>query len=323
MAIKMHTAYTAQGLISTTSAIGICIIEKSHENASQILSQADQACEAARQAGSNQVELYTPLTPKTGTVRQEEEIMAQIREAVSQERMQLLYQPIASFQSNAIERYKVYLHILDENHKPLPMYLLAPVAERRGLMGPLDKWVILKALETLAERHDKPTTLFVRISQNSVLQREFCSWLGKRLQDAGLSGSSLVIEVTEECTEHHFKETKALRERLRDITCGFALSHVGGRANSEHILSSLVPDYIKLDSELFEKLIKSKTETSHHALAALAGKAREMNTLVIASNIASAPQMTSIWQFGVTLVQGDMVQEASPQMDFDFQQFAS
>jgi diguanylate cyclase (GGDEF)-like protein/PAS domain S-box-containing protein len=321
MAIKMHTAYTTQGLISTASAIGICIIEKSHENASQLLSQADQACEAARQAGSNQVEIYTPPVPRTGAVRQEEEIMTQIREAVSQERMQLLYQPIASFQSNAIERYKAYLRILDENHKPLPMHLLAPVAEKRGLLGPLDKWVILKALETLAERHGKPTTLFVRISQNSVLQQEFCNWLGKRLQDAGLSGSSLVIEVTEECTEHYFKETQTLREQLQDMACGFALSHFGNRANSEHILSSLTPDYIKLDSGLIEKLIKSKQETSHQALAAIAAKAREMNTLVIASNIASAPQMASIWQFGVTLVQGDMVQEASPQMDFDFQQF--
>ncbi len=322
MEIKMHTINTAQGLISTASAIGICFIEKSHENAIQILSHADQACEVARQAGSNQVQSYTPPTLKTGVVRQEEEIMTQIREAVSKERMRLLYQPIASFQGNASERYKAYLRIVGENYKPLPMNLLAPVAERRSLMGPLDKWAILKALEALIERHGRSTTLFIRISQNSVLQKDFCRWLEKRLQDAGLPGSALVIEVTEECAEHYFQETRALRERLRDMACGFALSHFGSRTNSEHILINLVPDYIKLDGELIEKLVKSKDETSRQALAAIAEKAREMNTLVVASDIASAPQMASIWQFGVTLVQGDMVQEASQQMDFDFQQFA-
>ena len=46
-----------------------------------------------------------------------------------------------------------------------------------------------------------------------------------------------------------------------------------------------------------------------------------MKTLVIAAYIASAPQMASIWQFGVTLVQGNMVAEAGPTLDFDFKQF--
>jgi len=39
--------------------------------------------------------------------------------------------------------------------------------------------------------------------------------------------------------------------------------------------------------------------------------------------VSTAPQMASIWQFGVTLVQGNMVAETSPQMDFDFRQYSS
>jgi EAL domain-containing protein (putative c-di-GMP-specific phosphodiesterase class I) len=47
-----------------------------------------------------------------------------------------------------------------------------------------------------------------------------------------------------------------------------------------------------------------------------------METRVVAEGISSAPQMASIWQYGVTLVQGDMVQEPGPEMDFDFHMFA-
>jgi EAL domain-containing protein (putative c-di-GMP-specific phosphodiesterase class I) len=234
----------------------------------------------------------------------------------------LLYQPIASFQGDSIERYKTSLRILGEDSKPLPMTLLAPVAEKRGLMGPLDKWAILKALEALAEREGKATMLFIPLSQNSILQRDFCKWLEKRLQDTGLPGSALAIEVTEEHAETYFHEIKVLREQLQAIGCGFAISHFGHRANSEHILSNLAPDYIKLDGELIEQIVRSKNEVSRQALAAITEKARLMKTLVVAADVASAPHMASIWQFGVTLVQGDMVQEASPQMYFDFQQFA-
>ena len=38
--------------------------------------------------------------------------------------------------------------------------------------------------------------------------------------------------------------------------------------------------------------------------------------------VSTAPQMASIWQFGVTLVQGNMVAEAGPKLDFDFKQYA-
>lgn len=321
-AIRMHTTQAAQGLINTASAIGICLIEKTHENASQIISLADQACDSALQSGDNQVQLYRPPAPRTGIVRQEAEIMAQIREAVSQERMQLFYQPIASFQSDSTERYKASLRILGADAKPLNMDLLVPVAEKRGLMGPLDKWAILKALEALAEREGKTTKLFIRLSQNSILQKDFCQWLENRLQYTELPGSTLVIEVTEEYAESYFQETKTLREQLRAIGCGFTIAHFGNRASSEHILNKLTPDYIKLDSELIEQIIRSKNDASRQALAVITEKARQMKTLVVAANIASAPQMASIWQFGVTLVEGDMVQEASLHMDFDFHQFA-
>ena len=43
-----------------------------------------------------------------------------------------------------------------------------------------------------------------------------------------------------------------------------------------------------------------------------------MNAQVVAANIANANQMASIWQFGVTLVQGDMVHQADSGDEFRF-----
>ena len=57
-------------------------------------------------------------------------------------------------------------------------------------------------------------------------------------------------------------------------------------------------------------------------MAEMAQQAQELNVRVVASGVTTAPQMAGIWQFGVTLVQGNMVAEASDQLDFDFRQYA-
>ena len=323
--IKDHVSHAAQKLITTASATGICLIQDQHEHASRILAHADRACEAARQLGANHVQIYNPRQDRNEVQIREEELVELIRDAISGERLDLLYQPIASFQGGANERYKVELQILDRDQEPLSMPILEPVAEHRGLMFPLDKWIIGRGLERIAERYrlgKSPPTLFIPISGNSVKEGGFCEWLSHRLVDTGLSGEFLVIEIKEEHAERYFKESKNLRDRLRDLKCGFALFKFGGKDNSERILEHLMPDYIKLDSALIEKLSKTKDAASTEAMKALTEKAREMNTTVIAEDISSAPEMASIWQYGVTLVQGNMVQEPSPDMKFDFQMFA-
>jgi EAL domain-containing protein (putative c-di-GMP-specific phosphodiesterase class I) len=87
-------------------------------------------------------------------------------------------------------------------------------------------------------------------------------------------------------------------------------------------LNHLVPDYIKLESTLIEHIAKAKDDNSRRSITNLTQQAQAMHAQVVASGIANANQMASIWQFGVTLVQGDMVREPDTEMAFDFAEFA-
>lgn len=170
----------------------------------------------------------------------------------------------------------------------------------------------------------KPPVLFVRVSYNSIVDKDFFDWLSKRFKDSGLPGRYLVLEIKEDNAEEYFEEAKLLRSRLRELGCGMALSHFGGKAHSDRLLKEIVPDYIKLDGNLIERLAKTKDETSRRSMAMLlTEQVQSLNIRVVAAGVSTAPQMASIWQFGVTLVQGSMVAEAGPRLDFDFRQYAS
>jgi EAL domain-containing protein (putative c-di-GMP-specific phosphodiesterase class I) len=319
-------------LLTTTCCIGVYDARDSHESALQILSHADRACEAARQKGGNQIEVYA--TPKEENIsertssamsEQDEATIRLIRGALTNGRFSLSYQPIVSFESADEARYKVYLRIADEAGDLQPMDKLGSVAVRYGMMNTLDKWTIIRGMAGLIEiqkKGDKPPMLFIRLSRNSLLENDFFDWLIKRLKESRLAPQLLAFEIKEDDADESFEEVRLLRVRLRELGCGIALSHFGGKSHSERLLKELTPDYIKLDGSLIERLAKAKDENSRKAMALLAKRAHELSARVVAAGVMTAPQMASIWQFGVTLVQGNMVAEASDHLDFDFRQYA-
>lgn len=319
-------------LFTTTCCIGVYQTSDSHETPVQMLSHADRACEASRQKGGNQVEMYSP--PKVEPERpggavaineQDEAAIRQIRHALTNNRLSLIYQPIVSFENAEEARYKVYLRTLDDEDKPQPIDKLGGVAVRYGLMSALDKWTIIRGLSALIELQKAGTrlpTLFIRVSRNSILDKEFMDWLTKCFKDSRLPPSELVLEIKEDDADEYFEETRQLRTRLKPLGCGMALSHFGGKAHSDRLLRDLTPSYIKLDGSLIERLAKAKDENSRRAMAVLTQQANDLSIRVVAAGVSTAPQMASIWQFGVTLVQGNMVAEAGTKPDFDFRQYA-
>ncbi len=316
-------------LFTTTCCIGVCNAHESHFSATQILANADRACEAARQKGGNQVEVYEPpkdeRSGRAAISEQDEASIRLIRNALTKGRLSLIYQPIVSFENAEEARYKVYLRLLDDSDQPQPMDKLGAVAVRYGLMSTLDKWTLIHSLKTLMEIQQAgatPPALFVRISRNSLHDKEFVDWLSKRIKESRLAGNRIVLEVKEDNADDCFEETRQLRGNLRELGCGLALSHFGGKTHSDRLLKELLPDYIKLDGSLIERMSKAKDEKSRLAMSDLTQQAQELQTQVVAAGVSTAPQMASIWQFGVTLVQGNMVAEAGPNLDFDFRQYA-
>ena len=328
-----ETSFNINGkLFTTTCCVGIYKASDSHETPIQILSHADRACEAARQKGSNQVEVYTP--PKAERERQggggaiaeqDEAVIRQIRNALTNSRLSLIYQPIVSFENAEEARYKVYLRMLDEADKLQPIDKLSSVAIRYGLMSALDKWTVIRGLSALIELQkagNRLPVLFIRISRNSIMDKDFIDWLSKCFKDSRLPSEQLVLEIKEDDADECFEEIRQLRARLKTLGCHIALSHFGGKTHSERLLQELTPNYIKLDGSLIERLAKAKDENSRRAMAVLTQQAQNLEIRVVAAGVSTAPQMASIWQFGVTLVQGNMVAEAGPKPDFDFHQYA-
>lgn len=320
-AIKDKDFQANRQLVTTACSIGACMVGEARQDVGELIAQADRACETARLMGGNQIQFYNPASAGKEADADTLQELKKLQDAFSQGRSNLLFQPIASLTGDDQQRYKALLALRGPEGRPMAVPPLTALAEEHGQMREPDRWTLTRGLEILAERRlaGHPIVLFVRLSRNSLADAEFGQWLEQRCRDETPADGGLVLEIPEDCAQRYFKEAKELRQRLQSSGCHLALSHFGRGETSETALRHLTPDYIKLDGELIEKA--SREPELERRLRQLTEQARAQGTRIIADRVSNAAQLARIWQFGVTLVQGDLVQAPSPDMRFDFAQF--
>ena len=322
--VDENVSHYNKRLISTKSSVGICLVNGYYKTALDILSHANEACELARQDSSEKVVIYKLDTSELDQEAQEIAVVELIEEAIAAGRIKLLYQPIASFQGDSANRYHISLQVSDADQQVLQLESYRRIAESHQLMLKLDRWAIASALKAIAKRPAKSLTqLFVPISVNTVDDNKFVQWLESSLEQAGVEGTSLVLEISELTAEHYFEAVRPLRAQLVRLQCRFAISDFASTEQSERLLQNLKPDIVRLKTDLIERISRSRNEEALKRLAALTESAQKNGALIIASNVSTPQQMASIWQYGASMAQGSVVQDPSETMDFDFSQFFS
>ena len=164
-------------------------------------------------------------------------------------------------------------------------------------------------------------TVFVRVSSNSITDADYRDWLVQQLAERGLPGNVLVLEVAEAVVEPYFADLIQLRQAVEPRGCLLALDGFGGRPYSEQLLRQLHPAYARIGMALMEQA--QQDGAVKRQLEELTSLAAQLHVQVIASDVDNPAQMAVTWQFGVTLVQGDVVQPPGPELAFDFHQCAT
>jgi len=321
-AVDDNVSHFNKRLISTKASIGVCLVSGYYQNALDILSHANEACELARQSHSESVVVYKLDASELDQESQEFAVVELIEESIAAGRIKLLYQPIASFYGDSTNRYHVSLQLIDAEEQIIPLNHFQRIAENHQLMLKLDRWAIASALKAIAQRPAEPLTqIFVSLSNNSVDDSKFIQWLESSLQQAGVNGRALALEVAESTAEHYFEAVRPLRAQLVRLKCSFTLSEFASTGQSLRLLENLKPDIVKLNTALIEKISRSRDQDAIKRLAELAKAAQQNGSQIIADNVSTPQQMASIWQYGASMAQGPVVNNPTEAMNFDFSEF--
>ncbi len=308
--------------LNSNCSIGITLLDEHTPDTGEILLRAERATNEARKKGPGAFVIYKP---KEGELTQKEidaKIVADLKLALKNNRFVLYYQPVISLHGDTDERYEVFVRMLDEDNNIIMPADFLPAADRTGMSIAIDRWVLLSTITTLTKcwKEGKRTLFFVKLAANSLQDASLMSWLKEQLKKYNVPKNSLIFEVKESVAVTSLKYTAELAKSLQELNCGFALDDFGTGNNPFELLKHIPADYLKLERSFMDGL--STSTENQEAVKNITEKAMELNKLTIAQCVQDATSLSVLWGMGINFIQGNFLQEPSPELDYDFTSMA-
>ena len=304
--------------ITIKPAVGAVKIDQFSEDVSDVLNKAKECCDKAWESDTNEIAIYKPNDEQMGEQEKDERWTLKLREAVKENRLALLYQPIISLHGEPGERYQIYTALRNNDNELVAASEFVSRIERTGFGKMLDRWIILNALKKLSELRNKGADmrLFIKLSSNSILDKDLPKWLNEQFNTNGISPNFVCFEIKEAVLISHFKESKNLVTALQAMKSEIAIDAFGAGDNPAKILKAIPANYVKICYSLMSGV--SENEENQQAIREIAEALKPVGTKVIAQFIEDADTLSILWSLGINYTQGNFLQPPGEQPNYDF-----
>ena len=292
-------------------SIGVTSITSSRFATHEILAQADMACQTAKTNGRNRVEFYNVSGKLNERMAQDIHWTRTIRNALEKSEFVLHYQPLMHIKTQSITHYEALLRLKTNRGLVGPQSFL-PAVSRFGLMGEIDRWVVERAIQALAEfeRAGSRLRLSVNLTRFSFEDDSFASQVRTLLKEYAVSGDQVCFEITEQMAVRFAVKTDRQIAMLRDLGCLIAVDDFGTGYSSFSYLKRLPADYLKIDGSFIKELTRSKVDQSMVRMIGEVAYAAGLET--VAEYVESAAAMELLEKYGIDYAQGFHIGRAVP-----------
>jgi diguanylate cyclase (GGDEF)-like protein len=258
-AVKHFRFEWEKDTFSLTTSCGLYYIEQGTESVSKILTGADAACFAAKEAGRDRIHDYSDHDSEMEHRKDIMEFVSQIDRALENDRFALNVQKIQPIdEENSDVHYEILLTVLDEDDNPLPPQDFIIAAETYNRMGAVDRWVIKNAFDFISSNILKLEDLgafSINISGNSLTEDDFMEFVLEQFNRTRLPTSKVCFEITETSAIGSLDDVVEFMEKMKIIGVQFSLDDFGTGLSSYSYLRNLPVDFLKIDG-IFVKDIK-------------------------------------------------------------------
>jgi diguanylate cyclase (GGDEF)-like protein len=240
-------------------SIGVVPITGDSADVAGLLSAADSACAAAKEAGRNRVFSFQENDLDLMRRRKEMQWAAKINNALEESRFDLYrmkIEPLQRHESGA--HYELLLRMKDETGKIVSPTDFILAAERYGITPQIDRWVVENALRWLVSEADERERLAlcsINLSGQSLVDSDFLPFVQRVLKNSGIDGSKICFEITETAAIASYSQANRFIEALKkENGCKFALDDFGTGLSSFGYLKHFPVDFLKIDGSFVKEI---------------------------------------------------------------------
>lgn len=222
------------------------------------------------------------------------QLETELRRAVERNEFKVFYQPIISVGDNKIIGFEALLRWQHPARGIITPSEFIKAAEETGLIFPLGQWVIREACGQLkAWQEQFPScrnfTVSVNVSSGVFSQQNFYELVHNILQETGLDGSCLRLEIVERMLIEDPEPAAALMSLLNDLNVRFDIDDFGIGYSALNYLRHFPIKGLKIDRSFIKALTFDKNNVK--IVKTIIALGHDLGLDVIAEGIETVEQL--------------------------------
>jgi len=300
--------------IFITASIGIALYPYDGKNVQDLLKNADVAMYHAKSKGRNNFQYYSPAMNFAALEALTME--HKLHKAIEKDELLLFYQPKKSFVRDRVVGMEALLR-----WKPADGDIIMPsqfisIAEETGLITELGKWALRHACMQAKEWQNagyESLVVSVNLSSRQFDQRDLIDIVSDALEDSGLEGRHLELEITESAVMRDPDGALKALLMLKKMGVHISIDDFGTGYSSLNYLRTIPLDYLKIDRSFVVNVGRAVSDEA--IIKAIIAIAHSLDLRVVAEGVENEEQLTFLRENGCDEIQGYIVSRPVPASD--------
>jgi diguanylate cyclase (GGDEF)-like protein len=298
-------------------SIGISTYPSCAQNAEDMLKHADLAMYHVKRMGRNGFHFFTETLQER--VMNKIALEQQLRSGTLQSQLLQYYQPVINAKDFNVCGAEMLVRWNHPLRGILPPSEFLQDIEELGFLSAIDIENMRSACRQLAEWRstglvNDTFVLAVNASEQLIKEENFHSIIKSDLDNVGLLGSNLSIEVTEGVLVSDFDKTSAVLNLIKHYGVKVAIDDFGTGYSSMAYLKWLPASILKVDRSFVQNVPESAADC--RVLKAIIIMAKSLDLDVIVEGVETIEQARLCCQYGADMFQGYLFSKPLPPAEF-------
>jgi diguanylate cyclase (GGDEF)-like protein/PAS domain S-box-containing protein len=301
--------------IEVSSTVGISVAPDHGTEAETLLRHADAAVQSARHMGGSAIVLYSPECEPHDPAQLA--LLGELRRALEANELLLHYQPKIDLKTRTVVGAEALLRWPHPKRGLVPPAEFIPLAERTGLLRPLTRWVLDRAMGEAKgwERAGRQLPVAVNVSARSLHDGRILDDVEEALLTHDLRPQGLILEVTESAVMVDSARAADLLTNLSGRGVRVSIDDFGTGYSSLGLLRRLPVAELKIDKSFVLGMAGDGGEDTA-IVRSTADLAHNLGLGVVAEGVEDQWTLDLLGTFGCDEAQGFHIARPMPSADF-------